>query len=98
MFTLLASAVWTFSDCCEIIFLLILEFPHTTHGKQSGSVGAFSGMLEYSGIMPSFPNGDIYWLGNSVTGTLACSIVGMALCARVCYPILICGVCCLLRC
>lgn len=69
---------------------LVVEFPHTTQGRQAVFSGAVSiGILEYSGITPSLPYGLTYWLLNLVTEMLAVMIDGIL--AGVGTPILVCG-------
>jgi hypothetical protein len=62
----------------DITLLRVIELPHTTQGKQLPFVLLLvNGMLEYKGIIPSFPNGLINRFGKSVTGIDACTIVGI---------------------
>jgi hypothetical protein len=50
-----------------IISYLVLELPHTTHGKHP-TTGLLRGTDEYKGIGSSLPHGDTNSLGNEVTG------------------------------
>jgi len=63
MFTPVANDIVSLDGYCGfaasawITASLTLLLPHSTHGKQSPVVGLFSGILEYSGTIPSFPYG-----------------------------------------
>ena len=62
---------------CAMAFPRTTELPHRTHGKQSPDVILSIGTLEYRGMIPSFPYGEMYRFGNSVICWLICEIFGI---------------------